>query len=211
MVCCRPYFGDVINEEILGSAEFVNIMAIRQFNNKYEIFFLCVGYKKKTGKPLITQIMEIVSLKYGTNKLSAGEHYGYGLYDNSRYTSEKKRSFLGNQLTNRLDNIVNAVNWRALDQDKIVFAALMKGLGFQQPTLYAFYGPGHRHLSVSQFREPEEMAAFLRDGIVYPFFAKPVASLGAWVPRLSLSTIAPKIPSYSQMVIGCQWSSTYSV
>lgn len=133
-----------------------------------------------TGKSVLSQFREISSLRFGSSKLKASEYYLYGVYDDARYPSPSaKREVVGwNPRT--LGMTVNNPYWRAICDDKLVFYALLKGLGFPFAGIHALYHAGGRTFgSAPALSTPAAMADFLRSGMRYPFFAKPVhASYG---------------------------------
>lgn len=135
--------------------------------------------RELTGKSVPAQLREIVSLRFGQGKLKASEYYAYEVYDDAKYPPPVKRdvvSWWGRELAKRL----NDPHWEAVCDDKLICYGLLKGLGLPFPKVYAVYHPEKRPFgSVPSLATPEVMADFLRDGMRYPFFGKPVdASFG---------------------------------
>jgi glutathione synthase/RimK-type ligase-like ATP-grasp enzyme len=128
----------------------------------------------RTGKSVLAQLGEIVRLRLGPGELRSVDYYVYGVYDDERFSRDKKREVLSWH-PSRLAAALNDSDWRALCRDKLLFYGLMRGLGFPFPPIYAaFDGGGRTFGSVPVFSSPAAMAAYLRDGMRYPFFAKPV-------------------------------------
>lgn len=128
---------------------------------------------RRAGKPLVAQLRELLSLARAPNRLSPSEYYDFALYDDARHTPEAKRSFLGWRST-----VVERMNeriWHALANDKLAYQGLMQGFGLPVPALRALYHTQGRSAgSVPVFRERAALAEFLRSGIAYPWFGKPV-------------------------------------
>lgn len=135
------------------------------------------GVRKQSGKSVLSQVREISSLRFGPGILTSAEYYGYRLYDDARYSSAQKREFV-TWHPSRVYEEVNNPHWRAICEDKPIFYALLEGLGYPHPAVRALFHPGERTFgSVPTLRTPEAVADFLRDGMTYPFFAKPVSEI----------------------------------
>ncbi len=133
--------------------------------------------RKKFGKSLFSQISEMAKLSMGAGKLRPEEYYYYGLYDDSRYSYDQKARFLGKNAQNRIHATCNDLAWWAIADDKLVFYATMAGLGFRTPRIYAVYHPARDFEAAPGLANAEALAAFLRDGMSYPFFSKPVCGM----------------------------------
>jgi len=133
--------------------------------------------RKKFGKSLFSQISEMAKLSMGSGKLRPEEYYYYGLYDDSRYSYDQKARFLGKSAQDRIHTTCNDLAWWAIAHDKLVFYATMAGLGFRTPRIFAVYHPTRDFESAPGFAGAEALAAFLRDGMRYPFFSKPVCGM----------------------------------
>ncbi len=133
--------------------------------------------RKKFGKSLFSQISEMAKLSMGPGKLRPEEYYYYGLYDDSRYSYDQKARFLGKSAQDRIHFTCNDLAWWAIAHDKLVFYATMAGLGFRTPRIFAVYHPTRDFESAPGFATAEALAGFLRDGMSYPFFSKPVCGM----------------------------------
>jgi hypothetical protein len=133
--------------------------------------------RKRTGKSIVSQLREIVSLRYGPGKLEPLEYYDFGLYDDTRFSPSAKREFVGKQRNREVDALLNYRQWRAIADSKLVSYALLKGLGISTPAVHAIYhGRGRPFHSVPCLRTPAEAAEFLRNVMPYPVFGKPARS-----------------------------------
>ena len=133
---------------------------------------------KKHGKGLVSQVSDIAKLSFGYGKLSPQEYYYYGLYDDERYSYADKTCFLGDRAHKRIHMRCNDMSWAIVAHDKLAFYAQMAGLGFRVPRLFALYHKVRTFGPVPTQRSPGELAGFLRSGMTYPFFSKPVT--GTW-------------------------------
>jgi glutathione synthase/RimK-type ligase-like ATP-grasp enzyme len=129
------------------------------------------------GKSPWSQAREIGRLRFGPNKLRPDEYYYYGLYDDRRFTSADKARFLGRHAQDRIIRQCNAGQWWFIAHDKLVFYALIAGLGLPIPETRALYHGGDRFAAVPVLARPEALAAHLRSAMPYPFFGKPVAGI----------------------------------
>lgn len=126
-----------------------------------------------TGKPIRTQLGEMLALRYGPGRVGATQYYAFGLYDPSKYGAEQRAEFVAWDWE-RVGGRLNLRAAAAVCDDKLVTDAVLRGLGFPVPELVAVYHPGGRgHGTVPAFRTPGALAGFLRDGAPYPLFGKP--------------------------------------
>jgi hypothetical protein len=141
-----------------------------------------LGYSLHTamtrhGKTPWSQVREIWGLRYGPGKLRPDEYYYYGLYDDRRFTSAEKARFLGRAMQDRIIRQCNAGEWWFIAHDKLVFYALLAGLGLPVPATRALYHDAGRFAAVPVFADAEALATHLRAGMRYPCFGKPVAGI----------------------------------
>lgn len=128
---------------------------------------------REHGKSRLAQAVELLRLAAPPYRLSPLEYYSFGLYDDARYPWPEKRRFLARM--SRLYRRLRHRDWYGIAEDKLLFYAAMQGLGEPIPRLYAlFHRGGRRFGELPSFSEPEALAAFLRSGMSYPFFGKPV-------------------------------------
>ena len=128
-----------------------------------------------SGKNIVHQAIELIRLRYGGVKLSGSEYYNYGLYDDSAFSPTAKREFISERRAERLHRHLNPAAWRTVATDKVLLYSILQGLGLSFPKLYAVYHHACRYFGAVPFiRESENLARFLRRGMPYPFFSKPV-------------------------------------
>lgn len=131
--------------------------------------------RRISGKGYAAQLYEILALRFSRGMLDPQEYYFYGLYDDRRYSWSDKKQFMGQRAVENINGLMNAGEWRAVANDKLILHSILKGVGLPTPELFAVYRPGVGSLgAVPSFSDTESMREFLRSRIRYPFFAKPV-------------------------------------
>ena len=131
--------------------------------------------RAETGKTLVRQFVEIAALRRGFGRLYASEYYQFRLYDDRMFPGTAKHEFLGTRMEGPVSESVNAAAWDVVEEDKLVMYAILAGISLPIPRLQAIYHQGGRYFgSVPTLTSRADLAAFLRDKICYPFFAKPV-------------------------------------
>lgn len=131
--------------------------------------------KNKTGKGYVSQIYEILVLRFSKGKLEPREYYYFGLYDDDRYSMPDKKAFFGHRATASVNNLSNSKEWRVIADDKLIYYYVTKGLGLPSPRVYALYRQEPRIVGDIPFlSDPESLKHFMRSHIQYPFFTKPV-------------------------------------
>ncbi|MBA4156933.1 MAG: hypothetical protein H0X65_05595 [Gemmatimonadetes bacterium] len=149
-------------------------LALRKRLGKLSLVKTALVVRQRTGKSLLSQAREIVALLRGPGYLRPFDYYAYELFDDRRYSFAEKQEFVSWSYKVLMTKL-NDPEWTAICDDKLVSYALFRGLGLPHPEVYAVYQPGGRTFgSVPCLRTPEEMAAFLRSGMRFPFFGKPV-------------------------------------
>lgn len=141
-----------------------------------------VRARRECGKPILAQAYEMLALRRGPGGITPEEYIANRLFDDAAHDTAGKRRFLGVAGERWADRICNAdQRWRAPVRDKIVFAAMMRGLGFPVPELIAFHHARRRCFMGRDLKTREDVAAFLRD-LNRSVFGKPLGgrwSLGA--------------------------------
>ncbi len=132
---------------------------------------------RRFGKSILDQFAEIVRLRLGPGRLSASEYFEYQLYDDSRFSFADKQAYGSWQVMDMLADRLNDISWEACSEDKLVFHALLEGLGLPYPEVLALAWDRPRDLGrLPVYTPAESVIDYLRDGIEYPFFCKPVRS-----------------------------------
>ena len=131
--------------------------------------------RRIAGKPVLSQLIEMLRLRLSEGEIAPDEYYNYELYNDHLFSFSAKRDFVGGRAAAKLYARLNSLRWGAIARDKILFYTLMRGLGVRIPKLYAVYCPARRVFNgVPCITEPSAMTEFLQNGMSYPFFAKPI-------------------------------------
>lgn len=126
------------------------------------------------GRPLRSQLADLARLRRGPGQLRAIDYYMFGAYDDRRFPPPVKRE-LSSWDRRRLARALNDPSWSAVCDDKLLFYAVMRGLGLPILEVRAVHDArGRAFGSTPVLRSVAEIAAFLRDGMPYPVFGKPV-------------------------------------
>lgn len=179
--------------------------AIDALATKVDVLKNARRVRRTSGKSVPSQLWEILRLRLGPGRLGASEYYALGLWDEDRYDWPEKREFLGWRMKDPVNERLNDPGWRALADDKLISHAVLEGLGVRVPEIRAIYSPrGRRAGSAPLLRDPDELAAFLREGMTYPFFGKPANdSLGFGVTAVrSLDAETDRLRPFSGEEIG---------
>lgn len=132
--------------------------------------------QRSTGKSVFAQFRELASLRRAPGKLRAADYYAQGVYDDARYPGAAKYGVV-TWSGHTLGAILNDAHWRAICDDKLICYGLLRAFELPFPEVYATYHPGGRTTGIDPaLSDPAAVASYLRDGMPYPFFAKPVAS-----------------------------------
>ena len=123
------------------------------------------------GRGLLSQMGDILSLRFGAGKLGAAEYYDYRLFD---LPAQRRREFLGWRIEDVLEDTLIDDYSRIVSIDKLTYYSMMQGLGFRIPRIHAIYHPAGRPFAgVPTLRDAADVERFLMDGMEYPFFGKP--------------------------------------
>jgi Sugar-transfer associated ATP-grasp len=129
-----------------------------------------------SGKSTGQLLREIVALWCGPGRLTPREYFYYRLHD-KRYTDAERRRFRGRAAQLRINRRTRSFPWTLVANDKLLFYAVTQGLGYPTPGVLAVYHPSRAFGRAAGLRDAAELAAFLREGMRYPCFAKPVLGM----------------------------------
>jgi hypothetical protein len=130
--------------------------------------------RRTTGRSLLAQCADIARLRLGRIGLRAAEYYDFRLYD-PRYTAADRRAFAGEQFKKEIHRRLNNKAWEVLMTDKLAESAYFDALGLPHARVYAVATSEPRlYGNAPCFTEAAPLADFLRGGMTYPFFLKPV-------------------------------------
>lgn len=131
--------------------------------------------KKISGKQYISQLYEILVLRFSRGELDPSEYYYYRLHDDVTYSLSDKKQFIGQRAGEKINDGLNDKEWRAIANDKLILYSILRGVGLPLPEIYAVYRPTFRFFSaILSLTNTDLLKVFLRNQVRYPFFAKPV-------------------------------------
>lgn len=129
--------------------------------------------RAQSGVGVMRQWAEILGLRFGESQLGVSEYYNYRLFDR-RLSDDDRRQFAGYRRESRVDRLLNKDYWRAVANDKLVFYAALRGLGFPYPRVRAVCHPVGRFFpDATDIRTADELRRFLSE-TSYPIFLKPI-------------------------------------
>lgn len=131
--------------------------------------------KEKTGKGVLSQIYEILVLRFFYCKIGPSEYYFFQLYDDARFTFEQKTEFVGWRMSKVIDDKLNDDRWRVFANDKVVFASMMQANNLACTKIDVLYDRNRRFLRNCILLDSiESVGEYLRNPDIYPVFIKPV-------------------------------------
>jgi hypothetical protein len=134
------------------------------------------------GKGRVSQVLEITRLALGSGHLSPEEYYFYHLYDDSKFSWDDKKRFVGHIVQEQIKKFLVDDRWKILADDKFIFSTIFRSQGFPLAPTFATYNyhPNKRARSVPALFTRSDLKSFLFDQVEFPIFAKPVtASYGS--------------------------------
>jgi len=125
---------------------------------------------KKSGKSMLSMLWEIAQLRRGQGQLRPDEYFLYGLYDDSRFSTELKKTYLSEQ-GKQIDS-----PWTEIARDKPLMTAMLRGLGLPVPETQAIVHRSRTFAGAVPLRDRDDVCRFLREQADYPIFGKPIDS-----------------------------------
>jgi hypothetical protein len=130
--------------------------------------------RRTTGRGLLAQCADLARLRFGRTKLRAAEYYDFRLYD-PRYTAADRRAFAGEWSKGEIHRRLNNKAWEVLMTDKLAESAYFAALGLPHADVHAVATSEPRLYGRAPcFTDPSALADFLRAGMTYPCFVKPI-------------------------------------
>lgn len=127
------------------------------------------------AKPLLQQIREIVQLRRSNARMSAAQYFWMNLGSKKLYQGVDLENFGGTYHTLALHRKLNSPYWDAIVTDKLVMSAVFSESAIPQPEMYAAACRFKRAMGdLPIFNHKAALLKFIREGISYPFFCKPV-------------------------------------
>jgi hypothetical protein len=138
-----------------------------------------VEVRRKHGRGYLAQVVDIVRLNRGHQRINPIEYYLYHLYDRSLHDAKARGRFIGHAGRRRIVRALNDGRAAILADDKLVTYGYLTGLGFPTPPLRALFHPLRTHGRLRCLRDEAEVAAYVRAEAAYPFFGKPLGRSNA--------------------------------
>ena len=129
--------------------------------------------RKQGGVSVLRQLAEILQLRYSESEIGFSEYYTYRLFDR-RLTDADRRRFAGYRRERKVDRLLNKDYWRAVANDKLVFYATLRGLGFPYPRIRAVCHPTGRFFADADILRTEDDLRRYFAETSYPLFLKPI-------------------------------------
>ncbi len=167
------------NGENVEAAGNGSILETEQVTEKLDVGRCMLWARERCNKGLTNQIAEIFSLSRGHGKLSPEEYYYFGLCDDSRFSTEEKRRFIGRKGTDKLYDKHLSPYFHGIAHDKLLASGVLEGFGIAVPKTLAVFHSFRSYGDVPVFRTGESLAAHLRQDMTYPFFSKPIGGFGS--------------------------------
>lgn len=134
--------------------------------------------EEQTGKGLLTQAREILTLKQAGGQCGITDYYWFKLYDEAYMRGQGSRDFLGWRLEQSINLALNPRQAVLPAWDKIVFIQLAAAAGLPVPQVRAcFHKANHLpNILGMHLKTLDDAAKYLRDPKNFPLFAKPAYS-----------------------------------
>lgn len=133
--------------------------------------------RREHGRSILAQCLDMAKLGMAEGRLTPKDYYFFRLFDLDRFSEADRRRFLGHNAQIAINRFCNDPHWRAIGEDKLIFTTAMQGLGFPVPKIFAIYHPSRSFGQAASLRSSEALSRFLRNGIGYPFFSKPINAM----------------------------------
>ena len=127
--------------------------------------------------------METARLRFGPGKLTPQEYFYYRLWD-EQVALGPAAAFVGKIVQHPMHVAAGSREWFAASADKILFHSIMTSARFCVPQTLAITQVGRHLADIPTIENADDLAQFLRDPSLYPFFAKQVGG------KYSLSVVS---------------------
>ena len=129
------------------------------------------------GKPLTTQLKELVTWCLRGNKLSVDEYYSMCLFDGSVWTPQEKKKAVGLAKSRDIwGHFLERNPWTGVMDDKLAYENLLRGFGIKGTTTVAIIGGRYPKDRPTRLESPKAVREFLEKAS-FPIFGKPTNSL----------------------------------
>ncbi len=131
------------------------------------------------GKPLSTQLKEMVSLCMRGNRLTTEEYYSMRLYEDDNLSAQDKAEYVGLDKSRSIWGALNRINpWAGVIEDKLAFEFLMRGFGLPVTTTLAIMGGKSTAPNPQRLQDLQAFKTFMA-AATYPLFCKPLEAVGS--------------------------------
>lgn len=138
--------------------------------------------RAQTGRPVLTQIVEMLYLRASDRRILADEYFDFRLYEPTLGWAAR-REYLGRLTKNRVYRIQSADD-SAIASDKLRAYGRFHECGLAFPAILAIAHPDLEFPGAVSLRDGAALEAWLRNDTAYPFFAKPAISYRGYGARL---------------------------
>ncbi len=129
----------------------------------------------RTCKPLLRQVIEILQLARGPQRLGIEEYYEFEVFNDAYFPPERKLDCVGWRASTAIDMRLNHAYWRATANDKVLNYALLQQYGFAIPQTIATFSTKKRRIGAEiSLTNREALEDFLTKLMAFPVFIKPI-------------------------------------
>lgn len=125
------------------------------------------------GRSRWRQFLDMARLYCGRGRLGPSEYFDYRLFDAGQ--AVVTHDYAGYKVSSEIDKKWNAYTSWIITGDKLLFYSALDGFRLPHPEIFAVTHPIGRHCGMAPcFSSASSLAAFIREGMTYPFFSKPI-------------------------------------
>ena len=131
--------------------------------------------KAVSGRSRWRQFLDMTRLYRGRGRLGPSGYFDYRLFDAEQSPAVLRHDYAGYKAESEIDKKWNAYTSWIVTGDKLLFYSALHGFRLPHPELFAVTHPIGRHCGMAPcFSDASSLAGFIREGMTYPFFSKPI-------------------------------------